>query len=218
MIKNIKKVAVLGSGIMGSGIACHLANVDMEVLLLDMVPNDKLTEKNKKSRNSLVDLSLLNSVKTKPSPLFSKSKLKNITTGNFTDDFDKIKDYDWIIEVVVERLEVKKIIFEKVDQFRKNGTLVSSNTSGIPINSMLENRSEDFKEHFFGSHFFNPARYLRLLEIIPTNQTKKETIEFMIDFGEKILGKSSVLCKDTPGFIANRIGVFAIQAPKKTLF
>ena len=211
MIKNIKKVAVLGSGIMGSGIACHLANVDMEVLLLDMLPKDKLTEKNKKSRNSLVDLSLLNSVKSKPSPLFSKSKLKNITTGNFTDDFDKIKDYDWIIEVVVERLEVKKIIFEKVDQFRKNGTLVSSNTSGIPINSMLENRSEDFKKHFFGSHFFNPARYLRLLEIIPTNQTKKETIEFMIDFGEKILGKSSVLCKDTPGFIANRIGVFAIQ-------
>lgn len=211
MINNIKKVAVLGSGIMGSGIACHLANVDMEVLLLDMVPEDKLTEKNKKSRNSLVDLSLLSSVKSKPSPLFTKSKLKNITTGNFTDDFEKIKDYDWIIEVVVERLEVKKIIFEKVDHFRKNGTLVSSNTSGIPINSMLENRSEDFKKHFFGSHFFNPARYLRLLEIIPTNHTKKETIEFMIDFGEKILGKSSVLCKDTPGFIANRIGVFAIQ-------
>ena len=211
MIKNIKKVAVLGSGIMGSGIACHLANVDLEVLLLDMVPKDKLSEKNKKSRNSLVDLSLLNSVKSKPSPLFSNSKLKNITTGNFTDDFDKIKDYDWIIEVVVERLEVKKIIFEKVDKFRKKGTLVSSNTSGIPINSMLENRSEDYKKHFFGSHFFNPARYLRLLEIIPTNHTKKETIEFMIDFGEKILGKSSVLCKDTPGFIANRIGVFAIQ-------
>ena len=211
MIKNIKKVAVLGSGIMGSGIACHLANVDMEVLLLDMVPEDKLSEKNKKSRNSLVDSSLLNSVKSKPSPLFSKSKLKNITTGNFTDDFEKIKHCDWIIEVVVERLEIKKIIFEKVDQFRKEGTLVSSNTSGIPINSMLENRSEDFKKHFFGSHFFNPARYLRLLEIIPTNHTNKETIEFMIDFGEKILGKSSVLCKDTPGFIANRIGVFAIQ-------
>ena len=211
MIKNIKKVAVLGSGIMGSGIACHLANVDIEVLLLDIVPEDKLSEKNKKSRNSLVDSSLLNSVKSKPSPLFSKSKLKNITTGNFTDDFEKIKHCDWIIEVVVERLEIKKIIFEKVDQFRKEGTLVSSNTSGIPINSMLENRSEDFKKHFFGSHFFNPARYLRLLEIIPTNHTNKETIEFMIDFGEKILGKSSVLCKDSPGFIANRIGVFAIQ-------
>ena len=211
MIKNIKKVAVLGSGIMGSGIACHLANVDMEVLLLDMVPEDKLSEKNKKSRNSLVDLSLLNSVKSKPSPLFTKSKLKNITTGNFTDDFEKIKHCDWIIEVVVERLDIKKIIFEKVDQFRKEGTLVSSNTSGIPINSMLENRSEDFKNHFFGSHFFNPARYLRLLEIIPTKHTNKETIDFMIDFGEKILGKSSVLCKDTPGFIANRIGVFAIQ-------
>jgi 3-hydroxyacyl-CoA dehydrogenase len=211
MIKNIKKVAVLGSGIMGSGIACHLANVDMEVLLLDMVPEDKLSEKSKKARNSLVDLSLLSSVKSKPSPLFTKSKLKNITTGNFTDDFEKIKDYDWIIEVVVERLEVKKFIFEKVDQFRKKGTLVSSNTSGIPINSMLENTSEDFKNHFFGSHFFNPARYLRLLEIIPTKHTNKETIDFMIDFGEKILGKSSVLCKDTPGFIANRIGVFAIQ-------
>ena len=211
MIKNIKKVAVLGSGIMGSGIACHLANVDIEVLLLDIVPEDKLSEKNKKSRNSLVDSSLLNSVKSKPSPLFSKSKLKNITTGNFTDDFEKIKHCDWIIEVVVERLEIKKIIFEKVDQFRKEGTLVSSNTSGIPINSMLENRSEDFKNHFFGSHFFNPARYLRLLEIIPTKHTDKETIDFMIDFGEKILGKSSVLCKDTPGFIANRIGVFAIQ-------
>ena len=217
MIKNIKKVAVLGSGIMGSGIACHLANVDMEVLLLDMVPEDKLSEKNKKSRNSLVDLSLMNSVKSKPSPLFTKSKLKNITTGNFTDDFEKIKHCDWIIEVVVERLEIKKIIFEEVDQFRKEGSLVSSNTSGIPINSMIENRSEDFKNHFFGSHFFNPARYLRLLEIIPTKHTNKETIEFMIDFGEKILGKSSVLCKDTPGFIANRIGVFAIQELFHTL-
>ncbi len=153
----------------------------------------------------------MNSVKSKPSPLFTKSKLKNITTGNFTDDFEKIKHCDWIIEVVVERLEIKKIIFEEVDQFRKEGSLVSSNTSGIPINSMIENRSEDFKNHFFGSHFFNPARYLRLLEIIPTKHTNKETIDFMIDFGEKILGKSSVLCKDTPGFIANRIGVFAIQ-------
>ena len=211
MIKNIKKVAVLGSGIMGSGIACHLANVDMEVLLLDMVPRDKESETDKNKRNSLVDSSLKNSVKSKPSPLFINSKLKNITTGNFTDDFEKIKDYDWIIEVVVERLDIKKIIFEKVDQFRKEGSLVSSNTSGIPINSMLESRSEDFKKHFFGSHFFNPARYLRLLEIIPTKDTKIEIIDFMTVFGEKILGKSSVLCKDTPGFIANRIGVFAIQ-------
>ena len=204
-------VAVLGSGIMGSGIACHLANVDMEVLLLDMVPRDKESETDKNKRNSLVDSSLKNSVKSKPSPVFTNSKLKNITTGNFTDDFEKINDYDWIIEVVVERLDIKKIIFEKVDQFRKEGSLVSSNTSGIPINSMLENRSEDFKKHFFGSHFFNPVRYLRLLEIIPTKDTKIEIIDFMTVFGEKILGKSSVLCKDTPGFIANRIGVFAIQ-------
>ena len=163
MIKNIKKVAVLGSGIMGSGIACHLANVGLEVLLLDILPKNEESNSNKQIRNSLVNISLKNAVKSKPSPLFTNSKLINITTGNFTDDFEKINNYDWIIEVVVERLDVKKIIFEKVDQFRKKGSLVSSNTSGIPIQMMLANRSDDFKNHFFGSHFFNPARYLRLL-------------------------------------------------------
>ena len=211
MIKNIKKVAVLGSGIMGSGIACHLANVGLEVLLLDIIPKNEESNSNKQTRNSLVNISLQNAIKSKPSPLFTNSKLINITTGNFTDDFEKINNYDWIIEVVVERLDVKKIIFEKVDQFRKKGSLVSSNTSGIPIEMMLANRSDDFKNHFFGSHFFNPARYLRLLEIIPTKHTQKEIINFMINFGGKILGKSTVICKDTPGFIANRIGVFAIQ-------
>jgi len=211
MIKNIKKVAVLGSGIMGSGIACHLANVGLEVLLLDIIPKNEESNSNKQTRNSLVNISLKNAVKSKPSPLFTNSKLINITTGNFTDDFEKINNYDWIIEVVVERLDVKKIIFEKVDQFRKKGSLVSSNTSGIPIEMMLANRSDDFKNHFFGSHFFNPARYLRLLEIIPTKHTQKDIINFMVNFGGKILGKSTVICKDTPGFIANRIGVFAIQ-------
>jgi 3-hydroxyacyl-CoA dehydrogenase len=154
MIKNIKKVAVLGSGIMGSGIACHLANVGLEVLLLDIIPKNEESSSNKQRRNSLVNISLKNTVKSKPSPLFTNSKLINITTGNFTDDFEKISSYDWIIEVVVERLDVKKIIFEKVDQFRKKGSLVSSNTSGIPIEMMLANRSDDFKNHFFWKSFF----------------------------------------------------------------
>jgi len=137
--------------------------------------------------------------------------IKNITTGNFSDDMTKINECDWIIEVVVERLDIKNIIFEKVDKYRKEDALVSSNTSGIPIASMLKDRSENFKAYFFGSHFFNPARYLKLLEIIPTKFTKKEVVDFMMEFGHQILGKSTVLCKDTPAFIANRVGVYAIQ-------
>ena len=172
MIKNIKKVAVLGSGIMGSGIACHLANVGIEVILLDMVPADLESSKNKEERNKLVNTALKKALKSKPAPLYVQSKLKNIITGNFTDDMHKINECDWIIEVVVERLDIKKIIFEKVDIYRKKDSLVSSNTSGIPISSMLDDRSENFKKCFFGSHFFNPARYLKLLEIIPTKHTK----------------------------------------------
>ena len=211
MIKNIKKVAVLGSGIMGSGIACHLANVGIEVVLLDIIPKDHESSEDKELRNSLVNSALKKAIKSKPAPLYIASKVKNISTGNFTDDFEKIQDCDWIIEVVVERLDIKKLIFEKVDHYRKKDALVSSNTSGIPIHSMISGRSDEFKAHFFGSHFFNPARYLKLLEIIPTDATKTEIIHFMMDFGERILGKSTVLCKDTPAFIANRVGVFAIQ-------
>jgi 3-hydroxyacyl-CoA dehydrogenase len=211
MIKNIKKVAVLGSGIMGSGIACHLANVGIEVILLDIIPKEYESSKEKELRNSLVNNALKKAIKSKPAPLYIASKANNIITGNFTDNFEKIKDCDWIIEVVVERLDIKKIIFEKVDYFRKKNALVSSNTSGITIHSMIDGRSDEFKTHFFGSHFFNPARYLKLLEIIPTENTKNEIIDFMMDFGERILGKSTVLCKDTPAFIANRVGVFAIQ-------
>ena len=148
MVKNIKKVAVLGSGIMGSGIACHLANVGIEVLLLDIIPENFKTSQNKNERNSIVNKALTAAVKSKPSPLYAKNKLSNITTGNFDDDFEKIENCDWIIEVVVERLDIKNIIFEKVDQFRKQGSIVSSNTSGIPINSMLEERTDDFKTHF----------------------------------------------------------------------
>ena len=211
MIKKIKNAVVLGSGIMGSGIACHLANIGLEVLLLDIVSENDKANSNKEIRNSRVNSSLKNAVKSKPSPIFTESVLNNITTGNFTDDFEKIKNYDWIIEVVVEQLKIKNIIFEKVDRYRKKDSIISTNTSGIPISSMIKGRSENFKSHFLGTHFFNPARYLKLLEIIPTTFSNPKIIDFMIDFGEKILGKTTVLCKDTPAFIANRVGVFAIQ-------
>ncbi len=220
MNRKIKKVAVLGSGIMGSGIACHLANVGCEVLLLDMVPRE-LTDKEKAKgltlekkavRNRLVNGHLQNSLKSKPSPIYKKEFAQRITTGNFDDDFEKIKDYDWVIEVVVERLDIKKIIFDKVDKYRKPGTLVSSNTSGIPIHLMLDGRSDDFQKHFCGTHFFNPPRYLKLLEIIPTPKTDQSVIDFFMHYGARILGKKTVLCKDTPAFIANRVGVYSIMS------
>ena len=209
----ISKVAVLGSGVMGSGIACHLANCGYQVLMLDIVPFD-LTEAekgNKKARNKIVDTALLNAVKTKPAPLFHKSLISNIKTGNFDDDLTLISECDWIIEVIVERLDIKKSLFDKVEKYRKPGTLISSNTSGIPIHLMAEGRSEDFKAHFLGTHFFNPPRYLRLLEIIPTQDTNKAVVDFFMKFGDVHLGKRTVLCKDTPAFIANRIGVYAMS-------
>lgn len=211
-MRHIKKVAVLGSGIMGSGIACHLANVGMEVLLLDIVPFDlaDADKDNPIARNQIVNASLRNAIKTKPSPLYSKGYAQRIRTGNFDDDFEKVGDCDWIIEVVIERLDIKKQIFEKVDRYRKPGTLVSSNTSGIPIHLMAEGRSDDFKGHFCGTHFFNPPRYLKLLEIIPTKDTKSDVIDFFMRFGDVVLGKSTVRCKDTPAFIGNRIGVYAM--------
>ena len=196
---------------MGSGIACQLANVGIEVLLLDIVPKEFENSDNKSKRNSIVNNALKASLKSKPSPIYVQSFSKRITTGNFTDDMHKIADCDWIVEVVVERLDIKKIIFDQVDKFRKEGSLVSSNTSGIPIASMLDDKSDDFKANFLGTHFFNPPRYLKLLEIIPTKFTNAENTEFMMSFGEKILGKTTVLCKDTPAFIANRVGVYAIQ-------
>ncbi|MDG2344285.1 MAG: 3-hydroxyacyl-CoA dehydrogenase NAD-binding domain-containing protein, partial [Flavobacteriales bacterium] len=211
MKRNIRKVAVLGSGIMGSGIACQLANVGIEVLLLDIVPKEFEKSDSKSKRDSIVNNALKASLKSKPSPIYVQSFSKRITTGNFTDDMHKIADCDWIIEVVVERLDIKKIIFDQVDKFRKEGSLVSSNTSGIPIALMLEDKSDDFKANFLGTHFFNPPRYLKLLEIIPTKFTNADNTAFMMNFGEKILGKTTVLCKDTPAFIANRVGVYAIQ-------
>ena len=207
----LKKVAVLGSGVMGSGIACHLANVGMEVLMLDMVtPNlDSSQSKVKAQRNKMVDMALQNSIKSKPAPLYHNSFASRIRTGNFEDDFEQIQDADWIIEVVVENLKIKKQIFEKVEQYRKEGSLVSSNTSSIPIHLLAEGRSDDFKACFCGTHFFNPARYLRLLEVIPIKETQQVVVDFFMEFGKRTLGKQTVLCKDTPAFIGNRIGVMS---------
>lgn len=220
MKRSINKVAVLGSGIMGSRIACHFANIGVEVLLLDIAPKELTLEEQAKGltldnpvvKNRIVNTALQTAVKTNPSPVYSKKVLNKIKTGNFDDDMSKIAGFDWVIEVVVENLDIKKKVFEQVEQFRKPGTLITSNTSGIPIHLMAEGRSEDFKAHFCGTHFFNPPRYLKLLEVIPTPHTKPEIVDFLMHYGDKFLGKTTVLCKDTPAFIANRVGVYSIMA------
>ena len=220
MNRHIKRVAVLGSGVMGSRIACHFANIGCEVVLLDIVPNEMtpdeakkgLTLESKAVRNRIVDGALQFALKSNPSPIYRKSFASRIITGNFEDDLSKISSCDWIIEVVIERLDIKLQLFEKVEKYRTPGTLISSNTSGIPIHLMTEGRSEDFKAHFCGTHFFNPPRYLQLLEIIPTPHTKSEIIDFLMDYGMRFLGKKTVLCKDTPAFIANRVGVYSIMS------
>lgn len=220
MKRSINKVAVLGSGIMGSRIACHFANIGVEVLLLDIAPKDLSPEEQAKGlaldnpavKNRIVNTALQTAVKTNPSPVYTKKALNKIKTGNFDDDMSKIAGYDWVIEVVVENLDIKKKVFEQVEQFRKPGTLITSNTSGIPIHLMAEGRSEDFKSHFCGTHFFNPPRYLKLLEVIPTPHTQPEIVDFLMHYGDKFLGKTTVLCKDTPAFIANRVGVYSIMA------
>ena len=208
----IKKVAVLGSGVMGSRIACHFAGIGLPVLLLDIVPKEAVESKKPAERNKIVNDALAAAIKSNPSPVYHKNVIKKITTGNFDDDMKKIGDCDWVIEVVVERLDIKKQVYEKVEQFRKPGTLITSNTSGIPIHMLSEGRSNDFKKHFCGTHFFNPPRYLRLLEIIPTPDTDPSIINFLMNYGDLYLGKTTVLCKDTPAFIANRIGVFGIMS------
>ncbi|SDW83135.1 3-hydroxyacyl-CoA dehydrogenase [Hydrobacter penzbergensis] len=212
MIRSIKKVAVLGSGVMGSRIACHFAGIGVQVLLLDMLAKGAETSTKPAERNKLVNDALQAAIKSNPSPVFTKEVVKRITTGNFEDNLKEIAHCDWIIEVVVERLDIKQQLYEKVEQFRKPGTLITSNTSGIPIHLMAEGRSEDFKKHFCGSHFFNPPRYLWLLEIIPTPHTSRDVVDFLLHYGDLFLGKTTVLCKDTPAFIANRIGVFGIMS------
>ncbi|HNF49586.1 MAG TPA: 3-hydroxyacyl-CoA dehydrogenase family protein, partial [Chitinophagales bacterium] len=208
----IKKVAVLGSGVMGSGIALHFAGIGCEVLLMDIVPFDlKEEEKNNpKARNRIVTDMFNAALKSKPAQAYSAEVTKRVTLGNFDDDMPKIKDCDWIIEVVVERLDIKQSVYQRVEKFRKPGTLITSNTSGIPIHLLEEGLSEDFQKNFCGTHFFNPPRYLRLLEIIPTPRTSPEVVDFLMHYGDKFLGKETVLCKDTPAFIANRVGVYAM--------
>lgn len=219
MKRSIRKVAVLGSGVMGSAIACHYANIGCQVLLLDIAPKELSEEEKAKGlsldhkavKNRIVQSSFDRSVKSNPGPLYSKKFISRISLGNFDDDMPRIKDYDWVIEVVVENLEIKKKVYEQVEKFRTPGTLITSNTSGIPIHLMAEGRSDDFKKHFCGTHFFNPPRYLKLLEIIPTPHTDPEIVKFLMHYGDLYLGKTTVLCKDTPAFIANRVGVFAIM-------
>lgn len=208
----IKKIAVLGSGIMGSRIACHFAGIGVQVLLLDMVPNEAKESGNKTQRNKLVNDALQAAIKSNPSPLYFADAIKKITTGNFDDNLEDIAGCDWVIEVVVERLDIKQSLYEKVESFRKAGSLITSNTSGIPIHLLSEGRTEDFKKNFCGTHFFNPPRYLRLLEIIPTKDTDPEVVDFLMHYGDLYLGKTTVLAKDTPAFIANRIGVYGIMA------
>jgi 3-hydroxyacyl-CoA dehydrogenase len=218
--RRIKKIAIIGSGIMGSGIACHFANIGVDVLLLDIVPrelNDTekakgLTLETQIVRNRIVNDSLTASLKSKPSPIYHPSFASRITTGNLEDDIAKVKDVDWIMEVVVERLDIKKMVFENLEKHRTPGTLITSNTSGIPIKFMSEGRSEDFQKHFCGTHFFNPARYLKLFEIIPGPKTDASVLDFLNGYGEQFLGKTSVIAKDTPAFIGNRIGIFGIQS------
>ena len=212
MKRSIHKVAVLGSGVMGSRIACHFANIGCEVLLLDIVPKEAADSSDKKARNKIVDDALKFALKSNPSPIYNKKFANRITTGNFDDNLADISEADWVIEVIIENLEIKKSLFEKVDAVRKPGTLITSNTSGIPINMMIDGRSEDFQKHFCGTHFFNPPRYLKLLEIIPSKKTDSDVIDFLMDYGNRFLGKTTVFCKDTPAFIANRVGVYSIMA------
>ncbi len=212
--RKIKKVAVLGSGVMGSRLACHFANIGLQTYLLDIVPFD-LKEEEKAipaARNRIVNAALDSTLKSNPSPIYDKAFASRIKTGNFDDNMEWIKDCDWILEAVVENIDIKKQVFEKVEKYRKAGTLITSNTSGIPISQMIEGRSEDFKKHFCGTHFFNPPRYLKLLEVIPTEYTDASVVDFFMNYGALYLGKTMVLCKDTPAFIANRVGVFSIMA------
>lgn len=218
MSYQIKRAAVIGSGVMGSGIAAHLANCGISTWLLDIVPKNVTEEQAQKGwttetpefRNSIVNGSLEKLLKQKPAPLTSKSNLQLIKAGNLEDHLQHLAEVDWVIEVIVENLEVKQQLFERIDGVVKPGTIVTSNTSGISIEEMIAGRSDEFKAHFMGTHFFNPPRYLKLLEVIPASTTQPEVIEFMKTFAEDVLGKGVVVAKDTPNFIANRIGTYGL--------
>ncbi len=214
MIRKVRKAAVIGSGIMGGGIAALLAGAGVKVQLLDIVPFDLKDEEKKDpvARNRMVKAGLDAALASAPSLFFNKKDAGLISIGNLEDDIETLSDCDWIIEVVVERLDIKRDLFTKIDKVRKKGSIVSSNTSGIPLKDISEGFSKEFKEHFMGTHFFNPVRYMHLLELIPGAETLPEILEFVAAFGEKNLGKGIVWAKDTPNFVGNRIGVHGIAA------
>lgn len=204
--KNIQNVLILGSGVMGSQIAAHCINAGLKVKLLDLKSDDP-DRPNKTAEENIAKLKKMN-----PAPLANPDWAERITPGNFEDHLKWAAEADWVCEVIVERMDIKKDMMAKLDKVRKPGTIVSSNTSGLPISDISEEVSDEFKAHFLGTHFFNPPRYMKLLEIIPTKSTDNSVTDYMTGFCEKILGKGTVLCKDTPNFIANRIGVFSMAS------
>lgn len=206
MVEKIKKVAVIGSGVMGSGIAAQVANAGVEVLLYDIVPEGL------KNRNKVAEDAIAKLLKTKPAPLMHKRNAKLITACNLEDDLEKLGDVDWIIEVVIERLDIKQDLYKKLQKHRKKGSIVSSNTSTLPLHLLTEKQTKTFKKDFFITHFFNPPRYMRLLEIVTSDETDIKQVERVRTFADVQLGKSLVDCNDTPGFIANRIGTFWLHA------
>ena len=202
---DIKKVVVIGSGTMGSGIAAHLCNANIPVTLLDLT-----TDISEKARERIQ--------KSRPPLLIDKTKIKNINVGNINDDFDIVKEADWVVEAVVERIDIKHNIYEKIFKNRKSGAIVSSNTSSIPIKILSEKLSQDEKKDFCITHFFNPVRYMGLLEIVKNENNDLEKINYLKKFCEKELGKGAIVCNDTPGFLGNRIGVYAMQVAMTEAF
>ncbi len=216
MKRTINKAAVIGAGVMGSGIAALLAGVGVQVLLLDIIPalgdGDKakgVGESDPAYRNSLATNAIKNLANPKMPVLFDAAQADLITPGNIEDDLPKIADCDWVVEVISERLDLKQALFERVNQYRKPGSIVSTNTSGVSVTAIAEKMPLEFKQHFLGTHFFNPPRYMRLFEMIPLAETLPEVLDFMADYAENVLGKGVVVAKDTPNFIGNRIGVFS---------
>ncbi len=224
-LKEIRKAAVLGAGVMGATIAAHLANVGIPSYLLDIVPRELTPEEEKKGlaldspevRNRLSVTGKQELLKNKQKPLYTDSNVELITPGNFEDDIEKLKEVDWVIEVIVENMDIKKKVFKQVEENWTPGTIVSSNTSGLSINEMVSENSPEFRKHFLGTHFFNPPRWMKLLEIIPCKDTSEEVLSMMHRFCERVLGKGVVFAKDTPNFIANRIGTYAMVSTIKLM-
>src|ERR1700688_265270 len=209
-MKRIHKVAVLGAGTMGARIAAHFANAGVPSLLLDIVPSNTPPDADRAARNKIAAAGLEGARKSKPAAFFEASLSRLVTVGNFDDDLKRLAEVDWIIEVVVENLEIKRSLLKKVEAIRKPGTIITTNTSGLPVAKIAEGFSEDFRRTWFGTHFFNPPRYMRLLELVPTPDADPALIEAVSHFCDVELGKGVVLAKDTPNFIANRIGTFSV--------